>query len=178
MDAGYRVGIVRQTETAALKAVGSNRGKPFTRALTQMVTKGTMVDEMMTEHHASYLMCLVEEKRGGNGPDDRVWIGMVAVQLSTGDIIYDAFEDTFMRNELETRLLHLEPNEILIPAQHLSKPTNKIVQHVTTQGSTRIEKMPEHDRFCSDAKEALSFVSDFYESQNLQTITQLPDIIM
>lgn len=191
VNAGYRVGIVRQTETAALKAVGSNRGQPFQRELSQMITKGTMVDDMSSTNISSnsssgnYLMCLVEEKRGGNGSDDRVLTGMVAIQPSTGDIIYDSFEDTYMRNELETRLLHIEPSEILVPRK-LSKPTEKLVQHLSIQKSTsfceesvRIERMPMDDTFCDDYNSALSFISDFYNSSSaLSTVVSLPDIIM
>jgi DNA mismatch repair protein MSH3 len=180
VNAGYRVGIVRQTETAALKAVGSNRSAPFQRELSQMITKGTMVDDMMSEASgSSYLMCLIEEKRGGNGPDDRVQTGMVAVQLATGDIIYDTFEDTYMRSELETRLLHIEPTEILIPAT-TSKPTEKLVKHLSLQKeSVRIERMPSDDTFCQEYNTALTYVSDFYESTDcLPKIVELPDIIM
>lgn len=180
MNAGYRVGIVRQTETAALKAVGSNRSAPFERELSQMITKGTVVDDMMSETPGgSYLMCLVEENRGGHGSDDRVQTGMVAVQLATGDIIYDTFEDTYMRSELETRLLHIEPTEILIPSS-TSQPTEKLVKHLSLQKeSVRVEKMPEDDTFCRDYNAALTFVSDFYQStDSLPKIVELPDIIM
>ena len=40
-----QVGIVRQTETAALKAAGDNKGAPFTRKLTNIYTIGTFVGE-------------------------------------------------------------------------------------------------------------------------------------
>lgn len=178
VNAGYKVGIVRQTETAALKAVGSNRGTPFDRELTQLITKGTVVDDIMTEESdPSYLMCLVEEKRGGNGPDDRVYTGMIAVKLSTGHITYDTFEDTFMRSELETRLLHIEPSEILISDANITKPTEKLVSHLNVFGEVRIERMD--DTFCKDYNTALTFVSDFYASTNLlPMIIELPDIIM
>ncbi|KAG2483848.1 hypothetical protein HYH03_017301 [Edaphochlamys debaryana] len=40
--AGHRVGVVRQTETAALKAAGSNRSAPFERAVTALYTAATL----------------------------------------------------------------------------------------------------------------------------------------
>jgi DNA mismatch repair protein MSH3 len=40
---GQKVGVVRQTETAALKAVGDNRNKPFERAMTNLYTAATYV---------------------------------------------------------------------------------------------------------------------------------------
>ena len=45
VEAGYKVGIVTQTETAALKAAGDNKSQPFTRELTKVVTASTLVDE-------------------------------------------------------------------------------------------------------------------------------------
>jgi len=35
-------------------------------------------------------------------------IAIVAVQASTGDVVFDAFSDNAFRSELETRILHLQ----------------------------------------------------------------------
>ena len=43
--AGYKVGVVRQTETAALKAAGDNRNTVFERRLTSLFTKATLIGE-------------------------------------------------------------------------------------------------------------------------------------
>ncbi|EFJ39164.1 hypothetical protein VOLCADRAFT_101290, partial [Volvox carteri f. nagariensis] len=40
--AGYRVGVVRQTETAAIKAAGANKSAPFERRLTALYTAATL----------------------------------------------------------------------------------------------------------------------------------------
>jgi hypothetical protein len=37
-----QVGVVRQTESAALKAAGDNKSAPFTRELTALFTAGTL----------------------------------------------------------------------------------------------------------------------------------------
>ena len=42
---GYKVGVVKQTETAALKAAGENKSKVFTRKLHALYTKTTLVGE-------------------------------------------------------------------------------------------------------------------------------------
>lgn len=182
VNAGYKVGIVRQTETAALKAVGANRGAPFERELSQLITKGTMIHDMTTaDQDPSYLMCLVEEKRGGHGADDRVYTGMIAVKISTGHVIYDTFEDTLMRSELETRLLHIEPSEILVGDENITKPTEKVITHLQSLGeqSVRIERMPKDDLYCKDYNRAFTFVSDFYAcTDHLSMVLTLPDIIM
>lgn len=40
---GYKVGVVRQIETAALKKISSNRSAPFTRKLTELYTASTSI---------------------------------------------------------------------------------------------------------------------------------------
>lgn len=42
VQAGHKVGIVRQTETAAIKSQGTNRNAPFTRQLTAIYTRATL----------------------------------------------------------------------------------------------------------------------------------------
>ena len=42
VEAGYKVGVVRQMETAALKAVSNNKSKAFERSLCEVYTKATI----------------------------------------------------------------------------------------------------------------------------------------
>ena len=44
MAAGYKVGVVQQTETAALKAVSATKSGPFARKLTALYTRSTFVE--------------------------------------------------------------------------------------------------------------------------------------
>ena len=43
MAAGYKVGVVKQMETAALKAASDNKSGPFTRELTELYTRSTLI---------------------------------------------------------------------------------------------------------------------------------------
>ena len=45
--AGYKVGVVKQMETAALKAASDNRSGPFTRELTALYTRTTLIGELL-----------------------------------------------------------------------------------------------------------------------------------
>lgn len=141
VSAGHKVGVVRQLETAALKAAGENRNKAFERGLTNLYTKGTYIDDQEGLDAAvaapedgapatGHLLCLTETYPKGWGSDERVQIGLVAVQPATGDIIYDDFGDGWMRSELETRLLHIAPCEFLIVGD-VSKATEKLVRHLS-----------------------------------------------
>ncbi|KAJ4421384.1 Mismatch repair protein msh3 [Gnomoniopsis sp. IMI 355080] len=172
--AGHKVGVVRQVETAALKKAGDNRNAPFVRKLTNVYTKGTYVDEIgeLDKDNSGappggYLLCITESKAKGWGTDEKVDVGIIAVQPATGDIIYDNFEDGFMRREIETRLLHISPCEFLIVGE-LTKATDKLLQHLSGTSSnvfgdrTRIEKVP---RGKTMAAEAYSHVTQFYANK-------------
>lgn len=169
--AGYKVGVVRQIETAALKKAGDNRNAPFVRKLTNVYTKGTYVDEIGELDDSSsgapaagYLLCMTESKSKGGGTDEKVDVGILAVQPATGDIIYDSFEDGFMRSEIETRLLHISPCEFLLVGE-LTRGTDKLIQHLSGSSTnvfgdrSRVERVP---RPKTMASEAHSHVTQFY----------------
>ena len=175
VGAGHKVGVVRQLETAALKAVGDNRNAPFTRKVTNLYTKGTYIDDVEGLEGpvgapsggapaTGYLLCITEQNSKGLGTDEKVHFGLVAVQPATGDVIHDDFEDGFMRSEIETRLLHIAPCEILIVGE-LSKATHKLVQHLAGSKTNvfgdkvRVERV---DRPKTIAAQAYSHVSNFY----------------
>ncbi|KAK0119295.1 Mismatch repair protein msh3 [Cadophora gregata] len=171
VTAGLKVGVVRQIETAALKKAGDNRNAPFTRKLTNVYTKGTYVDDIDSLDQPAegapstgYLLCITESKVKGWGTDEKVEVGILAVQPSTGDIIYDTFEDGFMRSELETRLLHLAPCEFLIVGD-LTKATDKLVKHLSGSSTNafgdriRVERVPKGKTM---AAESHSHVTQFY----------------
>ena len=175
VGAGQKVGIIRQLETAALKAAGDNRNAPFVRKLTNLYTKGTYIDDVegleasggtssTTAPATGYLVCITESNAKGWGTDEKAHIGLVAVQPATGDVIHDDFEDGFMRSEVETRLLHIAPCEILIVGD-LSKATDKLVQHLSGSKTNvfgdkvRLERVEKPKTM---AAQAYSHVSNFY----------------
>lgn len=173
--AGYKVGVVRQLETAALKAAGENRNAPFVRKLTNLYTKGTYIDDVEGLEESSgnsgsaststgYLLCMTESNAKGWGNDEKVHVGIVAVQPATGDVIYDDFEDGFLRSEIEMRLLHIAPCEFLIVGE-MSKATKKLVQHLSGSKTNvfgdkvRVERVSKSK---TAAAESHSHVSSFY----------------
>lgn len=175
VTAGHKVGVVRQLETAALKAVGDNRNAPFIRKLTNLYTKGTYIDDVESlgndmlspvagTPNTGSLLCITEDRGKGWGTDENVHVGIVAVQPATGDVIYDHFEDGFMRSEIETRLLHISPCELLIVGE-LSRATEKLIQHLSGSRTNvfgdkvRVERV---DRQKTMAAQAHCHVANFY----------------
>ena len=158
-----------QTETAALKAVSSTKSGPFSRKLTALYTRSTFIDDVPDDdegpglpNRAGYLLALAETPLGADG--DRVELAVVGVQPATGDVVYDQFHDGVFRSELETRLAHLQPTELLRPPS-LSKPTERLLAHWAGRAAAyaggdgpRVERLkrdhPEYGK-------ALAAVTDF-----------------
>uniref|UniRef100_A0A672ZEF6 DNA mismatch repair protein MSH3 n=1 Tax=Sphaeramia orbicularis TaxID=375764 RepID=A0A672ZEF6_9TELE len=142
---GHKVGVVKQTETSAIKASGANRNALFTRELTALYTKSTLVGEdvnpvcrlgdveggacadVVSDPPDSFLLCISET---WDKLKKQLTVGLVAVQPSTGDILLDCFPDGSSRSELETRVLKINPVEILVPSD-LSEPTQRLLQSIT-----------------------------------------------
>ncbi|XP_077722647.1 DNA mismatch repair protein Msh3 isoform X1 [Canis aureus] len=176
---GYKVGVVKQTETAALKAVGDNKSSLFSRKLTALYTKSTLigedvnplvklddainVDEVMTDTSTSFLLCIceneenVKDKKKGN-----IFIGIVGVQPVTGEVVFDSFQDSASRSELETRILCLQPVEMLLPSR-LSEQTETLVHRATAASvrddRIRVERM---DNIYFEYSHAFQAVTEFY----------------
>ncbi|KAJ5628189.1 hypothetical protein N7490_010417 [Penicillium lividum] len=185
VTAGHKVGVVRQIETAALKAAGDNRNAPFVRKLANLYTKGTYIDDIeglegsvpaagSSSPATGYMLCITEASIKGSGNDEKVHIGIVAVQPATGDVIYDDFEDGFMRSEIETRLLHIAPCEILIVGD-MSRASEKLIQHLSGSktnvfgDAVRVERVPKKK---TAAAEAHSHVTSFYAGKMKATGTE------
>eukprot|EP00850_Spirogloea_muscicola_P002457 SM000009S23586 [mRNA] locus=s9:964727:971847:+ [translate_table: standard] len=162
VEAGHKVGVVRQTETAAIKAHGDNRSGPFTRGLSALYTAATLEaaedlggnssDADARGRLTSYLVCVTERPlasgkgdlpqspRGNRVADVRV--GLVAVEAATGDVAFDEFNDRAARPELEARLLALAPAELLL-AEPLSASTEKVLaDYVGPSARVRVERVP------------------------------------
>ncbi|KAL2556054.1 DNA mismatch repair protein MSH3 [Forsythia ovata] len=169
VSAGYKVGVVKQTETAAIKAHGSNKLGPFCRGLSALYTKATLdaaEDLGGGEEGCStcnnYLVCVVEKVIGNVGSGVDVRIGIVGVEISTGDVVYGEFDDNFMRAGLEAMIINLSPAELLIGKQ-LSKQTEKLLlAYAGPATNVRVEHASQ-DCF-SDG--ALAEVMSLYEDMN------------
>ncbi|KAK9459168.1 muts domain V-domain-containing protein [Lipomyces oligophaga] len=169
IDKGYKVGLVEQTETAALKAAGSTKSKVFSRKLTRVITRATYIDKDLHAEGmvgstglSEYIFCVCEQPLS----PQRVTIGFVALAVSTGRLIYEEFHDGFMRSELEGRVLYLEPSEIVIVGE-ISPESEKILQNLISSAPVdssriRIDRVEK-----PDFDEARSRLTEYYA--NLMT---------
>ncbi|XP_069152332.1 DNA mismatch repair protein MSH3 isoform X4 [Solanum lycopersicum] len=167
VSAGYKVGVVKQTETAAIKAHGSNKLGPFGRGLSALYTKATLEasedvgggDEGFGSCN-NYLVCVVEKVIDLEGCGNDVKLGVVGVEVSTGDVVYGEFNDNFMRAGLEAMILNLLPAELLV-GRPISKQTEKLLlAYAGPASNVRVEDVSS-DRFSDGG--ALAEVMSLYE---------------
>ncbi|KAL3139906.1 hypothetical protein ABBQ38_004198 [Trebouxia sp. C0009 RCD-2024] len=207
VEAGYKVGVVRQMETAAIKASGSNKYTPFTRKLTAVYTRATLeagdkehVGEGSVSERADaswsnqdlshYLVCVVEAdapSHSSSVPDAPasqsaqadVEIGVVAVEISTGDVLYGQFRDGLLRGELEACLMFTPPSELLI-AEPVSSPSQKLLgSYITQSRALRSQAVPK-SKYSEGG--GLAAVTEFYEgseaSAGLEAVLQLAPLVV
>lgn len=128
---GLKVSVAKQIETSALKAQSGNKRGPFVRKVTNVYTRGTMVEELTSTSVV-------------NGPITAIASTSVkplktavfSVLPATGSAYTDYFDDTELATELETRLLHLQPSEILV----LGELHGVALNLVNSTGATIITK--------------------------------------
>ncbi|XP_064608529.1 DNA mismatch repair protein Msh3-like [Liolophura sinensis] len=104
-------------------------------------------------------------------------IAIMSVQPSTGELVYDCFEDGVTRSQLETRILHLEPVELLLP-QTLTERTESLITDIVSLSNTdddriRMERL--EDSVFEHGK-AFETIMDFY-SENEKGSEVLQDVI-
>ncbi|XP_038621490.1 DNA mismatch repair protein Msh3 [Tachyglossus aculeatus] len=182
---GHKVGVVKQTETAALKAIGENKSSLFTRKLTALYTKSTLigedvnplmlddtvdVEDTATDTSSNYLLCICENQNQENVKDKKkgtIFIGIVGVQPATGEVVFDSFQDSGSRSELETRILRLQPVELLLPSD-LSDQSEKCISRITSicvrDDRIRVERM---DSLHFEYSQAFQLITEFYSKDVL-----------
>ncbi|XAR66206.1 hypothetical protein NMG60_11012345 [Bertholletia excelsa] len=176
VSAGYKVGVVKQTETAAIKAHGSNKLGPFCRGLSALYTKATLEaaedvggDEERCGSCNNYLVCVVEKEVCFEKEECKterrfdVRTGIVAVEISTGDVVYGELNDNFMRAGLEAVILSLSPAELLL-GEPLTRQTEELL--LAYAGPSSNIRMDRASRDCFSEGGALAEVMSLYEAMS------------
>ena len=73
---------------------------------------------------SNHLLCVVES---GEAKGAEVHIGIVAVDASTGDLVWDTFLDDSLRSRFDGICSSLSPVEILVPKARLSHATHALI---------------------------------------------------
>lgn len=193
VSAGYEVGIVSQTETAAIKASDAkSRSQPFKRELTQRYTQSTIeaiqpdgmgrnVQKVDERHHSneansSYVVCVVEGD-DGKGTHNSVTIGITAVECSTGSIIQASFVDCAMRMQLESCLQIARPSDLLLMDGGMSPGTQRMLDtYCIRQGQhVRVRRVNRSKYALGGASTAItSYLSDM----PVDSILDLNDLVL
>ncbi|XP_061755824.1 DNA mismatch repair protein Msh3 isoform X3 [Nerophis ophidion] len=190
---GHKVGVVKQTETSAIKASGANKNALFTRQLSALYTKSTLVGEdvnpvcRLDDHEEggghdavleppdSFLLCVSEN---WNTLKKQLTVGLVAVQPITGDVLLDSFIDGQSRSELESRVLKINPVEILVPSD-LSEPTHRLLQSISNASAKADDKVrvEKRDSACFEFASAMNTVTEFYCHNQVEGCHSLSSVV-
>lgn len=177
LNAGLKVGVVKQTETAAIKQVeSSNKLGLFERKVTGVYTRATyMGDELLTgdptinrshnidnsSENTTYILC-VNESHAKN-------TSILAVQPLTGDIVYDEFQDTPTRDELDTRLLYLKPSEVVVVGngEKVSVETSKTLRLSNSAVTITYKKARKQSEVAADLTDFFAAIDEDNRSAHL-----------
>ncbi|KAF4531682.1 hypothetical protein B566_EDAN016672 [Ephemera danica] len=119
---------------------------------------GSCQDEDEQHNTVCGMACIAEiPQQTGKSPQVHD-IGIVVVEPATGEAIFDSFTDLPNRSELEKRLNHLRPVEIII-STNISTAT----EHLLSSRSGRIERLPASS---FELTEATSLTSDFLTDES------------
>ncbi|XP_051546592.1 DNA mismatch repair protein Msh3-like isoform X1 [Myxocyprinus asiaticus] len=182
---GYKVGVVKQTETSAIKASSTNKSSLFTRQLSALYTKSTLVGEdvnpllklgdleqaedvVQDSGNNNYLMCV---SKSFDKQSKEMTIGMVVVQPSIGDIMVDCFKDNMSHSELESRVLRIQPVEILVSSD-LSETTERLLRNIalsSVQADDRI-RIEKRESALFEYPTAMRIIKDFYKDTTHSTL--------
>ncbi|KAL5214875.1 hypothetical protein ABZP36_004027 [Zizania latifolia] len=172
--AGHKVGVVRQTETAAIKAArgGGASGTPFARELSALYTRATIeaaAGELegsgAPDEGSRYLVCVVDKEVDAKGREGfEVKIGVVAIEVSTGEVVHGEFIDGVSRNGLEAVLLGLAPVEVILGTP-ISFATEKLMMAYAGPASNiRVERT---SRVCFSEVGALAELLSLFEKSGI-----------
>nr|ADT92190.1 DNA mismatch repair protein [Zea mays] len=151
----FRLGFhVRRLVAAGHKARAAARGvggAPFSRGLSAVYTRATIeaaAGELegggaaAPEEGSSYLVCIVDKEVEAAGREGlQVKVGLVAIEVSTGEVVHGEFLDSDSRSGLEALLLGLAPVEVILGTP-LSFATEKIMMaYVGPTSNVRVERV-------------------------------------
>ena len=146
IEKGYKVGVVKQTETAALKASGDNKSAPFTRKLSSVYTKATFVDRDEAEDSSMSGRYIVSISPTSNSIGV-TYIGVLCVNPTSGDIAavnLDMNERSV--SKLQTIFSALNPSEVLLSKQMISAKIDAFIQNFCQKCEVRLERIEDRDQ--------------------------------
>eukprot|EP01028_Stygiella_incarcerata_P014348 TRINITY_DN939_c0_g1_i2.p2 TRINITY_DN939_c0_g1~~TRINITY_DN939_c0_g1_i2.p2 ORF type:complete len:546 (-),score=183.19 TRINITY_DN939_c0_g1_i2:2129-3766(-) len=160
VEFGHKCGVVKQTETAALKRkkqrdTGASSGR-FQRALSGIFSRGTLMDA-----DPVYIGCIDEWLPAG---DDamRPILCTIFINLGLGKLVWDVFEDDVERTGLRMRWARFSPVEV-VASRFVGPKSSKVIPHDILQKS--IVSLKDEKKDQEEIKLARNLES---ESQKLQ----------
>lgn len=106
---GCKVGIVRQQETTALKAIGDSKHAPFKRKLDMVYTKATFInddgcDGVFDTLNVDIPLCMLFVAEAYSKTDGTIaQMGILAFFTQDSTVVFDHYQDDRARSGLESK---------------------------------------------------------------------------
>mmetsp|Transcript_18799 Transcript_18799/g.52391 ORF Transcript_18799/g.52391 Transcript_18799/m.52391 type:complete len:1108 (-) Transcript_18799:16-3339(-) len=198
--AGYKVGVVRQTESAALKAVSTNKHGPFVREMSALYTPATLdagdietgglsstsnaADDEDQDRLSSsnFLLAILDEPTSAVTAN----VAVVAVDCMSGKVHTALLEEGASRSGLEAVLLQTCPAELLL-SDAMTSGTEKLLaawmggtaESGRSGGGARVERFMRERRAGTARASVASFFADHPASLSCgDTVLQLEDLVV
>jgi DNA mismatch repair protein MSH6 len=129
---GYKVAKVEQMENSVGKQIrdkqtNKKEDKIIKRELTCVLTSGTLVDSaFLTSDMSTYCMAIKEVKETEHLPPK---FGIAFVDTATAELNITFFQDDHDRTQFETLITQINPKELVLEKNNLSKETMKILRN-------------------------------------------------
>ena len=181
---GCKVGIVRQKESTALKAMGDSKHTPFKRELEIVFTKATFIEDydgFIDTQNVDIPLCMTFVAEAYSKTDGTVaQIGVLAFFTQDSTVAYDHFQDDCARNGLDSKLTHLQPSEIVLPDKGVTKQTLNVINQFSNYKSStgdciRTEVTPQFDWISASEMLSKNYCEDV---EMMDKLKHLPPVIV
>ena len=179
---GCKVGIVRQKETTALKAIGDSKHAPFKRDLDIVFTKATFIDDYddIDTGDLNLPLCMTFIAEAYAKTDGTVvQIGLLTFFTQDSTVYFDSFQDDCGRNRLDSQLTHLQPSEIVVPDRNITKQTLNLIHQFSDYKLSHGDYMRTEFICHLDWAAASERIGQIYSDdvEMMQVIQNLPPVI-
>ncbi|WVZ87223.1 LOW QUALITY PROTEIN: hypothetical protein U9M48_033898, partial [Paspalum notatum var. saurae] len=190
--AGHKVGVLRQTETTAIKAAAAAQkgwgaaGAPFARGGSPRRARGWR--RRARGGSSGYLVCVVDkEVEEATGKEaSRVKVGVVAIEVSTGEVVHGEFIDNASRSGLEAVLLGLAPVEVM--TAYVGPASNVLVERLSrvafgeggalAELMSLFEKSVDNASKVEDGSQLIETNDDNNNRRGIEGIMAMPELVV
>ena len=143
----------------------ARKAKVVKRAVTQVYTVGTIMDEECLGDNANYMLSIVETPH--HQVTAQVDIGICFIDVSTGKAHIGRFIDDRNRSRLRTLLFQINPTEIVFKKDGFTKETHSLIKQ-NVSGAIFVELIPDEEFHSAETTKALLKNGEYWKGMRMR----------